>query len=216
MKRYPNLYRVCKDVKINDDIGGKHLKKIDEEIKMLLEALPVIDQDIYRVSQLKFVRLPSSLALFYPSNSSISLTTTVVQKGIYSFIHEFGHLIDFKNREYGSTFYSETSNDEKWLAVVKAFRDQHSKHSKKEEWFSSDQGEVKEWEQWGNYDKRLRSSVEIFARAFEVYIANTVGLKYIGKSKTSLKKQLDCYPSGKKSVQVVIDFFDWFLEKERD
>ena len=186
MKHYPSLYRVCKDVKINDDIGGKHLKKMDEEMQKFIEFLPVIDQELYRVSQLKFVRLPRNLALFHPNDSSISLTTVNVQ-GMNSFIHEFGHLIDFKNRKNGSTFYSETSKNEHWQAVKKIFRDQHSKHSTKQQWAAIDNGEVTEWERWDRYDSRLRSSVEFFARAFEVYIANTLGLKYIGKSKTSLK-----------------------------
>ncbi len=215
MKTYPTIQKLCKEIKVNDDIGARDLTAIEADLKKLLEVLPVLDCDKYRVGLLKFVCLPSRYAYYRNSNTSIVITTKNKQEGLTAFIHEFGHLIDYKNGEDGRKPYSKVSKDDRWHEVVKVFRKQHERHSEKdtELVFNDKKDQWVEREIWSSYDKYVRSSVEIFARGFEIYVTQKVGIKFIGKSKSKMRNNLLWYPSGKKSIETIINFYEEFFAR---
>lgn len=207
-----NIYSLFHKVEGLEELGKSSWRKIDAEVKILTDFLPLLMSAEYQLNTLKIKRIINNLALYYPQQKDISITTKN-KVMIQSLIHEIGHHIDFINGS-GRKYSSDLMKDEKWIEVVHYFRKQYEKHRQKSSWIYVQNGVMtKTKEEWNSRDKLYRNRKEIFARSFEIYIAHQLNLNEIIETKSHYKEQKHIYPMSKKAVELICSFYDAYFQK---
>lgn len=111
----------------------------------------------------------------------------------YSLVHEYGHMLDYHNG-----IVSEKYDFQKIRADYEILFDKNVAESKKK--------------LTGKYDKKYYlTPTEIFARCFEIYV------KHKGLDNSIIEQEFDfAYPSDEHFVEMVIEYFEKFLENMKD
>ena len=127
--------------------------------------------------------------LYYPGFDCICVDI----ENPYSLVHEYGHMLDYHNG-----IVSEKYDFQKIRADYEILFDKNVAESKKK--------------LTGKYDKKYYlTPTEIFARCFEIYV------KHKGLDNSIIEQEFDfAYPSDEHFVEMVIEYFEKFLENMKD
>ena len=169
-----DLSKHFKKVEIDNDVDLEELKKFIPELKQTVSALPHAKSGIKPILRFRKLKNHRALGMFTPINNTLAVDFRYDKKtketGLQSFVHEYGHFLDYN--------YNGRSNLP--LSINKNFSDS----------LQSIQAEI------GNSSTALtpkesaylKTPSEVFARAFETY-ASTLGVN------NSVIKDKDIYNS---------------------
>lgn len=159
MERLTNdLSKHFKKVEIDNDVDLEELKKFIPELKQTVSALPHAKNGIKPILRFRKLKNHRALGMFTPINNTLAVDFRYDKKtketGLQSFVHEYGHFLDYN--------YNGRSNLP--LSINKNFSDS----------LQSIQAEI------GNSSTALtpkestylKTPSEVFARAFETYASN--------------------------------------------
>ncbi|MCT7749865.1 hypothetical protein RON44_09185 [Lactobacillus gasseri] len=153
-----DLSKHFKKVEIDNDVDLEELKKFIPELKQTVSALPHAKSGIKPILRFRKLKNHRALGMFTPINNTLAVDFRYDKKtketGLQSFVHEYGHFLDYN--------YNGRSNLP--LSINKNFSDS----------LQSIQAEI------GNSSTALtpkesaylKTPSEVFARAFETYASN--------------------------------------------
>lgn len=209
-EKYKILY---KEVKGADLIKEEEWLLFQREVDKLIDFLPKLRY--FKIDRLEFKNLPKTLAyyeMFYNHTLIVISTKDGVQ--FSSFVHEVAHHLDYShiNNKGEVVPYTQRNQTPSWKRLVKMFRDHHSQYANKVKstHFNGSIKTVKTY--WKSIDQDYRNASEIFARAFEIYIATTTNIEMIVPKIDKLKKQKSAYPLEKHQVQQIKEFFEMYFK----
>ncbi|WP_148138489.1 hypothetical protein [Lactobacillus taiwanensis] len=175
MERLTNdLSKHFKKVEIDNDVDLEELKKFIPELKQTVSALPHTKNGIKPILRFRKLKNHRALGMFTPINNTLAIDFRYDKKtketGLQSFVHEYGHFLDYN--------YNSRSNLP--LSINKNFSDS----------LQSTQAEIDNSSTLLTSKERayLKTPSEVFARAFETY-ASTLGVN------NSVIKDKDVYNS---------------------
>lgn len=160
MKRYSNSWSdFVKGVEIDNEGDLTKLHKLAPEIKATLSLLPKASDEKKPILRFRKLRNLKALGVFTNFNDTIALEFRITngQPGIESFIHEYGHFLDYHTSKYNLSTMSKFMNliGDPATRRLEKFADQRKISNK------------------GKYGlKYYCTPTEIFARAFELYISH--------------------------------------------
>lgn len=148
-----------KDVEIDNAVDLEKLTKLEPELKETSELLP--QGDIKPSLRFRKLRNYNALGMFTPINNTVAVdfrSNEKSQVGLQSFVHEYGHYIDFNlgqklPKEYQSE--STLSLSEAFKPTLEAVQKQVSRKAKT----------AKDL-------KYYSTPTEVFARSFEAYVSS--------------------------------------------
>lgn len=193
MKHFSNEWSEwLNDVEIDNDVDLGKLKSLSPELISVLKMLPKSTSGAKPILRFRKLQNHNALGMFTFYNNTIAIDFRKIEgltnSGLESFVHEYGHFLDFNTRSDNKLLSLSSQFKPILLASQNALRNQH--------------------QATGNKLTYLLTPTEIFARAFEYYIA-------LSGYQGSLIKTLDVYQDPKDNrfacfAKNKVDIFTYF------
>lgn len=137
-------------VEIDNGVDLNELSKVESDMERILKILPHTDNRTLPIMRFRKIHQHKALGVFFPVNNTLAID---YRDGLQSFIHEYGHYLDFNWSELGT------------LSLGRKFEPILVSASKNLEHIYAS-GEVVAFK--GKLDY-FETPSEVFARAFEIY-----------------------------------------------
>lgn len=164
-------------VEIDNDVDLKELKKFIPELEQTVSALPHTRNGIKPILRFRKLKNHKALGMFTPINNTLAVDfrydKDTKETGLQSFVHEYGHFLDYNYNGRGNLP----------LSINKNFSD--SLQSTQAEIDSSSTAITPKGSTY------LKTPSEVFARAFETYASNLGLNNSVIKDKEIYNNQLD-------------------------
>ena len=182
-------------VEFDEKVDLEKVEELEKEFEATMDTFfPSIKMEDNAL-RFRFIGNHKAIGLYYPFVKCLVVDVRYPS----SFIHEFGHLLDYKfgNLSTGGAFYNVRQLYEK--EVDRAM--------------GSDENNKKKWGGSGKYNRAYYlTPTEVFARSFEIYMAKVKGLE------NSLLKMPDgyesfCYPSSDEYIKAITEYFNIIFDR---
>ena len=102
-KRMNELEHRWKDyysgVEIDNGVDLNELSKVEDDMQRILEILPHTDNRTLPIMRFRKIHQHKAFGIFYPFNNTLAID---YRDGLQSFIHEYGHYLDFNWSKLGA------------------------------------------------------------------------------------------------------------------
>lgn len=174
MQRLSNRFdKFLESVELDNDSILNRIRKLAPSLEALLEALPKSKLDKKPILRFRKIQNHRALGLFTSYNNTIALEGFEIDKknvGIQSFVHEYGHFLDYNSKE--KSLLSLSDDFKPILDNTRGFIDSLPKER------------IPKSKTFGK--AYLITPTEVFARAFETYVS------YLGLDNSWIA-DADCY-----------------------
>ena len=193
MMNQTNLKEHFQFIELDNDVDLQLFQQFENEMKRVYDILPQTNADF--ILRLRKLGNYHALGMYVPVLQTIAIdfrddSDDIGGIGIQSFIHEYGHALDYTSQESGKML----SMEENFRPLISEYRRNITKHAigtfvaKKAGYYGT--------------------PTEVFARAFEIYVSDLGLESSFIKSSDTYKTQIDYQLFNKSMREELIDFFN--------